>query len=59
MTHVDSAHLANAFTQPMHYAELWHARFGHVNYDSFLSLKHHGMVEQMPKVKKPPRHVCE
>eukprot|EP00250_Pteridium_aquilinum_P033162 c5267_g1_i1 orf=81-317(+) len=43
----------------MHDIELWHARFGHANYDSLLLLQHHGMVEQMPKVEKPPRHVCE
>ena len=38
MTNVDNAHVANEFTWPMHDAELRHARFGHVNYDSLLLL---------------------
>ena len=59
MTNVDNVHVANEFTQPMHDAKLWHARFGHVNYASLLLLQHHGMVEQMPKAERPFKHVCE
>ena len=46
-------------TQAMHDAELWHARFGHVNYGSLMLLQQHNMVQNMSALENPPKHVCE
>ncbi|MCO5578651.1 hypothetical protein L7F22_032495 [Adiantum nelumboides] len=46
-------------TQAMQDAELWHARFGHVNYGSLMTLKRHNMVHDLSLLEMPPRHVCE
>ncbi|MCO5587128.1 hypothetical protein L7F22_041075 [Adiantum nelumboides] len=40
-------------------AELWHARFGHVGYDSLMTLQRHNMVHDFSLLEMPPRHVCE
>ena len=51
--------VAKIKTQGMKNAELWHARFGHVNYGSLLLLQQHNMVQDMSFLEMPPKHVCE
>ena len=53
------AFVAETKTQGMKNAELWHARFGHVNYGSLLLLQQHNMVQDMSFLEMPPKHVCE
>jgi hypothetical protein len=31
--------------------ELWHQRYGHLNYNDFLLIQKHGMVEGLPLLK--------
>ena len=38
-------------------AELWHARFGHVNYGSLLALNRLQLVDALPDLEAPPKHV--
>ncbi|MCO5601947.1 hypothetical protein L7F22_056073 [Adiantum nelumboides] len=51
--------IAETKTQAMQDAELWHARFGHVGYDSLMTLQRHNMVHDLSLLEMPPRHVCE
>lgn len=40
-------------------AELWHARMGHLHFRGLQRLQAHSMVEDMPPIQLPSRHVCE
>ncbi|MCO5581576.1 hypothetical protein L7F22_035464 [Adiantum nelumboides] len=51
--------IAETKTQAMQDVELWHARFGHVGYDSLMTLQRHNMVHDLYLLEMPPRHVCE
>ncbi|MCO5603161.1 hypothetical protein L7F22_057308 [Adiantum nelumboides] len=51
--------IAETKTQAMQDAELWHARFGHVDYGSLMTLQRHNMVHDLSLLEMPPRHVCE
>jgi hypothetical protein len=39
-------------------AQLWHARFGHINFRRLLNLQNQNMVESLPKLESPPT-TCE
>jgi len=54
-----SACVVSTSTSAMQDAELWHARFGHVNYGSLMALQKLKMVDALPILETPPRHVCE
>ena len=40
-------------------SELWHARFGHLNFSSLARLSKHDMVCNLPSIHVPSNHVCE
>ena len=39
--------------------KLWHARFGHLNFNSLLRLHKNDMVFGLPHLETPVKHVCE
>ncbi|MCO5582632.1 hypothetical protein L7F22_036530 [Adiantum nelumboides] len=51
--------IAETKTQAMQYAELWHARSGHVGYGNLMTLQRHNTVHDLSLLEMPPRHVCE
>ena len=51
--------VAETKTQAMHDAELWHTRFGNMNYGSLMILQQRKMVQNMYVLEMPSRHVCE
>ena len=39
--------------------ELWHARFGHLNFHSLVCLQRQNMVHEFPPMQVPVKHVCK
>ena len=37
---------------------LWHRRMGHLNFDNLVKISKNGAVRNLPKIIKPPNHVC-
>ena len=37
---------------------LWHRRMGHLNFDNLVRVSQKRVVRNMPKIIKPPKHVC-
>ena len=37
---------------------LWHRRMGHLNLDNLVKVSKKGVVRNLPKIIKPPNHVC-
>ena len=46
-------------TLAMSNAKLWHARFGHLNFNSLLHLHKNDIVLLLPNLKAHEKHVCE
>ena len=50
--------VVSEITIAMKNAQLWHARFGHINFRSLLNLQNQRMVDSLPELETPPT-TCE
>ena len=37
---------------------LWNRRMGHLKFDNIVKISQKGAVRNLPKITKPPNHVC-
>ena len=37
---------------------LWNLRMGHLNFDNLVKISQKGAIRNLPKIIKPPNHVC-